>query len=238
MPEGSKRGVPWSRIVAEFFAIFAGITLSLLADDWRQGREDSAEERALLVSLVDDLRADSAELAGILDWAQRHSSGAVWLRLRLDEGPAIPEDSLQIRLREVTFSSNYDPVTATYVALKEGGRMSVIRDGALRGDITDYYERDQAGRVNVAMTVRDEINGWRETFYDYFEVPVTDTTTVIQLDRFRPVRPWSEFARDPDVRRQIVMIGISGGIQARSTQNLLSTNAELVARIESYLASG
>ena len=237
MAEGSRRGVPWTRIVAEFFAIFAGITLSLLADDWRQGREDRAEERALLVSLADDLRADSAELTGILDWAYRHSRGAVWLRLRLDEGPPIPEDSLQIRLREVTFSSNYDPVTATYVALKEGGRMSVIEDGGLRGRITDYYERDQAARVNVATTVRDELNRWRETFYDYFEVPLTDTTSVIQLDRFRPVRPWSEFAGDPDVRRQVVMIGISGGVQARSTENLLAANAELVTEIESYLSS-
>ena len=191
----------------------------------------------MLGSLVDDLRADSAELAGILDWAQRHSRGAVWLRLRLDAGPPIPEDSLQLRLGEVTFSSNYDPVTATYVALKEGGRMSVVEDGGLRGMITNYYERDQAARVNVARTVRDEMNNWRETFYDYFEVPVTDTTTVIQLNRFRAVRPWSEFARDPDVRRQVVMIGISGGVQARSTQNLLATNAELVAQIESYLSA-
>lgn len=237
MPEGSKRNVPWTRIVAEFFAIFAGITLSLLADDWRQSREDSAEERALLVNLVDDLRADSAELVSILDWAHRHSRGAVWLRLRLDEGPPIPEDSLQVRLREVTFSNNYDPVTATYVALKEGGRMSVIGDGELRGRITDYYERDQAGRVNVARTVRDEISRWRETFYDYFEVPVTDTTSVIQLNRFRSVRPWSEFAGDPDVRRQVVMIGISGGVQARSTQNLLAANADLIMDIESYLSS-
>ena len=237
MPEGSRRGVPWARVVAEFLAIFAGVTLSLLADDWRQGRENSAEERVLLTSLVADLRADSAELASVLDWAHRHGRGAVWLRLRLDEGPPIPEDSLQFRLREVTFSTNYDPVTATYVALKEGGRMSVVEDSELRDRITDYYEREQSARVNVHRTVRDEINRWRETFYAYFEVPVSDTTTVIQLNEFRPVRPWSEFAQSPDVRRQIVMIGVSGGVQARSVESLLATNRELVARIESYLSS-
>jgi len=235
--EGSKRGVRWTRIVAEFLAIFAGITLSLLADDWRQGREDSAEERSLLVSLVADLRADSAELAGVLNWAERHSRGAVWLMLRMEDGPPIPEDSLQLRLREVTFSTNYDPVTATYVALKEGGRMSVLENSDLRDRIITYYERDQAARANLSATVRDELNRWRETFYGFFEVPVTDTTTVIELSRFRPVRPWNEFAEDPDARRQVLMVGVSGGVQSRSVQNLLSANTELVAEIESYLSS-
>ena len=237
MSEGARRRVPWARILAEFVAIFAGITLSLLADDWRQGREDRAEERSLLLGLMADLRADSAEQAAVFRFAQRHTRGAVWLRLRLEHGPQIPEDSLQFRLGDVTFSTSYDAVSATYVALKDGGRMSVVENDELRDRIISYYERTQSGGVTLHQTIQDEILTWRATFFDYFEVPVTDTTTSFTLSRFRPVRPWADFARNPDVRRQIVMIGISGGQESRIFERLLAANTELVAEIDTYLAA-
>ena len=40
--------VPWKRVTAEFLAIFAGVSLSLVADDWRQARVDAAREETLL----------------------------------------------------------------------------------------------------------------------------------------------------------------------------------------------
>lgn len=105
MTEGVKRGVPWTRIVAEFFLIFAGITLSLLADDWRQGLADGVEERSLLVSLAADLRADSTELAGTLNWAERHSRGAVWLILRLEGVSVYPYRTLAAAPSRSTFAA-------------------------------------------------------------------------------------------------------------------------------------
>ena len=38
------KSIPWSRLGAEFVVIFVGVTLLLLADDWRQDRESRAAE--------------------------------------------------------------------------------------------------------------------------------------------------------------------------------------------------
>ena len=51
----------WSlkRPLAEFIAIFAGVTLSLFADDWRQARNDGRDEVTALELIHADLVQDS-----------------------------------------------------------------------------------------------------------------------------------------------------------------------------------
>ena len=55
--------IPWSRLFAEFAVIVLGVTVALLADEWRAGRMDRETERVLLGRLATDLRTD-IETAG------------------------------------------------------------------------------------------------------------------------------------------------------------------------------
>ena len=48
------------RALAEGFAIFAGVLLALVADDWRETRSDRREARESLAVVMADLESDSA----------------------------------------------------------------------------------------------------------------------------------------------------------------------------------
>ena len=61
----------WKKIVAEFLAIFTGVVLGLLANNWRQTRQDRVQESFALQEIVSDLQADSAELDLIRNRALR-----------------------------------------------------------------------------------------------------------------------------------------------------------------------
>lgn len=54
----------WRRPLAEFLAIFAGVSLSLLADDWRDHRADARAGVAALHLIAADLVRDSTEIEG------------------------------------------------------------------------------------------------------------------------------------------------------------------------------
>ena len=72
----ARTAIPWFRVGVEFLVIFAGITLSLLADDWRQERGERALEDIALREIAADLAADMSELEGLQRSSARHDSEA------------------------------------------------------------------------------------------------------------------------------------------------------------------
>jgi hypothetical protein len=62
--EGSMTDSPrlWRRGLVEFIAIFLGVTLSFLAEDWRETLRDRAEADRVLAGLVADLESDQSGL--------------------------------------------------------------------------------------------------------------------------------------------------------------------------------
>ncbi len=46
------------RYGTEFVVVFLGVWLSLLAEQWRQGRADADEERLALEAIASDVEAD------------------------------------------------------------------------------------------------------------------------------------------------------------------------------------
>jgi len=79
------RRIPWIRLLAEFAVIFMGITLSLLADDWRQSRSDLEDERRALQALLVDLAGDSVVLGELQSQAVTHDRAAMWLYQRMGD---------------------------------------------------------------------------------------------------------------------------------------------------------
>ncbi len=133
--------VPWKRGTAEFFIIFAGITLSLVADDWRQARGEKAREGVLLSALEEELLADSVDLAEVLSSRARTESLSISL-LKSLHSPERPSEAAAV-VSNLLFGRIPQPVNATYVGIINGGELSLIRDDHLRGLIVDYYEVQQ-----------------------------------------------------------------------------------------------
>ena len=129
------------RVLAEFVIIFLGVTLGLLADDWRQTRGDLEAERLALGELLVDLDADSVELEVLRARGQSWDRGALWVLTSPEAG--IPSDTIGSRVRRLMLITYMQQVRSTYVGLVGAGRLGLIRDAALRRQIVDYYEVDQ-----------------------------------------------------------------------------------------------
>lgn len=229
------REIPWKRAIAEFIVIFAGVTLSLLADDWRQWREDRARESAFLVALEEDLLADSLNLARLSNAAQRTDTLSVWLQRRL-EGPPLPADSLG-RVRWLFFGSINRSVNSTYAGLKAGGQMYLIEDDRLRALIVDYYESQQQYMLEFYDSFQEISLSWRDAAAAHFYFSPTDEAASFWPDfGLSETSTWRAFSQDPEVRARLGWLGASAGNWAARLPAAFELNGELRDAIRNELA--
>ena len=102
MKDKPRRMALVQRAAVEFLVIFAGVTLGLLADDWRQERQESLEAQRALLLLEDDLVRDSAELAGSRGVLRGHSAATAWIQRNWDRD-VVHSDSAGYAFRAYLF---------------------------------------------------------------------------------------------------------------------------------------
>ncbi len=150
----------WKKIGAEFLAIFAGVVLGLLANSWRQTRQDRVQESFALHEMVADLQADSAELAAVDQRARQWDSAGLWVARH--RGVAVPGDSAVTAVGPLFHIYVYRPQRAAYVGLRDAAELGLVRDRALRRQVVDYFETQQAyvvRKANAALlkAIREDI---------------------------------------------------------------------------------
>jgi hypothetical protein len=127
----------WPRFVLELIVLFVGITASLAANEWRQAIGRREDERRALTGIRDDLRADSAYLAGRL----AISDGMIdaYHRLLAADAGTLPADSIDVYMDATITYHTFARRDNTYEALKQNGTTDLIRDDALRGRVINLY---------------------------------------------------------------------------------------------------
>ena len=231
-------GVPWQRAIAEFLVIFAGITLSLLADDWRQSRADAERERSALTEIVADLEADSAELAPKLRRLQRWDQAALWIHRnagRTDLG----EDSATLSIRPLFYIHHYQPVRSAYEGLRVGGDLDLVRDDGVRRLIVQYYELNQSQIMQLDALIVQWYREYWEATQEKVRWEATPNATTF-LDRDSPnqialLEPWSEISQDLVFLSKATNLGIHGSVAAPHVEEALQKNVELRQAIAEYL---
>ncbi|RLC56571.1 MAG: hypothetical protein DRI30_05645 [Chloroflexi bacterium] len=138
MPERRSRSSAFKRYAVEFLVVFFGVWLSLLAQQWRQGREDRNAAQLALQGIVEDLQVDLEDMRGNLARARLAFEAADWLVSRR-AGPSPSEDSVSLALTEIGPCSFPQWNMSQYSTLKSSGEINLIRD-ELRSNITEYYE--------------------------------------------------------------------------------------------------
>jgi len=149
----------WKKPLAEFVAIFAGVTLSLLADDFREFRNDLGSETSSLQLVLRDLEEDSNQLETALTHPRRHEAWSAWMGQRWDD-PDVPEDSVGLAFRAFVHFNSYQFQGSAFRSLSEAGRLSLIRDDSLRAQIVEYFEERQVNVgqfLEILLTTRGEI---------------------------------------------------------------------------------
>ena len=217
----------WFRLLAEFGVIFLGVTLSLLADDWRQSRTDRSDERMALEELLTDLEAEASDMDNLSTGARDDASAALWIHLKLRESE-INRDSLSANLGTIYNWYVYKAAGATYTGLRSTGRLTLIQDDALRREITTYYEERQPYIRSFFETYEDLWLTLRESMARDVEwefVEGAETWGAQAEVRIR--RPWAEVPSDPLLRHHLRMVGVLGEVIATRSTEVLDENADL-----------
>lgn len=126
------------RLAAEFAVIFASVVLALIADDWRSGQAERAEEKRVLHLIARDLDEDAANLLYYSGRLEAQEQGAREFFRRLEQGGG--GDSLMSALNAALEMWNYRPTFPAYRGLMQSGRLHLIRDDVLRDTILAHFD--------------------------------------------------------------------------------------------------
>lgn len=148
----NKQGIAWARIGAEFVVIVLGVTVALLADEWRQSRQDRALEVDLLERLIEDVSWDLQELH-LVDSSSAEAARATSSLLASIEDPLRYVDRNPSRARDMDSPSTdpgrdlwtsitilrFDHQRVTYDEMIATGNIGVLRNSDLRAEVSRYY---------------------------------------------------------------------------------------------------
>lgn len=217
--------------------IFAGVTLSLLADDWRVSRDERSRESELLRDIGADLYRDSVELATLRDRMLAWDRAAVWVNHRMDVG-SVDRDSAMATIRHLGRISFYQPVSSAYSGARDAGLMYLIRDSDLRKRVVDYYEVQQPF-MNQFFELTQA--GWRK-WYDVtaghidWKVPARSESLWANLENGVITSAWPDFVGDPVLMSHIDWAGMIAGNTIFRIEPVLLINSRLRQSLSIHLA--
>lgn len=230
--------LPLKRIVAEFFAIAAGVALGLFADDFRQSRIDLQTEEEYLQLLLRDLASDTAAV-GVARRGIAEQAESAELILRSASDP-VTEDELDSALGSLFFTWTYEQPQPTYVSLLATGDFGLIRDAGLRSRIPEYYEVTQARLqayvqdYRIAVLRLRSLLGGRVRLY-----PPESVDTLWPLpDGVPPVEysgSVSSLREDQDLWNEIMEVGARCFELLEYIDAYLATNETLRSEILAYI---
>ena len=183
----------------EFLAIFLGVTLSLMADDWRSSREDRDQEATILSALVSNFSMQS--IRNLNGYGTGCGSGISRGRVSMQaDRLRTPCRSVDEYFRPMFFyRTDTDLSPTAYVNLREGGRLPLIDDAELRSAITAYYEIEQDYMIQFYEIVQETCFLWRRVAFRHVQiVPAELPGSFFPPDRFDYRTSWDAFRRDPE----------------------------------------
>lgn len=146
----SIKGQNWSTVVLEVLIVVVGIFIGLQVDDWNQARKEANETDKALVALESDMRSDLLRLDQIIQLQQSkiidQGTVAELLNQKDFENEVLGDLLISITLDIPT----YYPNRSAYEAMKTGGNLAALRDGALRLQIARLYERQMVRQSDNA----------------------------------------------------------------------------------------
>ena len=222
-----------SKLAAEFVVIFVSVILALLADDWRANRLLLAEERNVLEGMMRDLAEDETDLnrlAGRLEGFEENAQFAVAGML---DGEDFDEATWLPAFQGATGHFLYRPVYPTYTGLRQSGRLSLIRDEALREWIVEYHGDLIGYLVELRDSYDERHEAVLETMVPYF---------VIRFDqedarwRSQLVAPVTELAHNQAVQFRLGQYARSvAWLHQRIDELFVPHNQRLREAIQAYL---
>lgn len=211
------------RYGGELLIVFVGVWLSLLAEDWRQSRVDASTEHSAMQRMIEDLDSDLADLR--LNLARAEVGVTAGRQLLGHQWQELSREDLHRALSAIQFCSTFIETPAEYLALRNSGRLNVIRDTDLRRRVVALYE----SRIflRAAHTTDCENN------YELFDLMAS------HVNLAEPSEPTGQFGEShddlPDASQPRV-VGISD-LEGLYENNLFRSSLTQLVAYRNFLAS-
>lgn len=222
------------RYALELLIVFLGVSLSLLAENWRQNRVDDRSQYDSLARLHTDMLLEQGDMRGNVLTAERGLRSARWLAENTEGQHAA--DSVSTALTNVGSCSFFVPYSTEYTALKSSGRLSLLRDDDLRNNIVRLYEQEEflAWLHERDCTLTGDLVDWLIGKVDFSE-PTTRRSTRYPRIIFQPGD--EALLRDPGFRGRLMRIATQRQYMVDQINSRIQTTERLRASIDSVLLS-
>lgn len=195
-------GLRIKRGFVDFLAIFLGVSLSFLAEDWREDLNEVEDGLRSLQGIVADINQDLPTAQALARIDSTALVRGLWLHQNWERDD-LPEDSVDAALQALHSGSPYTPVRSEYESAKYAGRLQYLENQELRQDITQLYESSQPLLVHVYDLRTDfTLELWRllrpyESYRTTFEGGNTVPPVHLQAD-------WPELRSNNSLRNALV----------------------------------
>ncbi|HPE48085.1 MAG TPA: DUF6090 family protein [Hyphomonas sp.] len=144
----------WFTVFIETLIVVLGVFLGLQVNNWNAAREIRAEQHQVDLRLRSDFQLLDEALTGALDYQEQIILALNTLRTAIDRGKALDSEDEAIKLAIVKGRSypSFSRKSATYNELLSSGKLSLIRDDALRTALAIYSERIDNSLYNIEQT--------------------------------------------------------------------------------------
>lgn len=145
----------WTTILIEFVLVIVGVLIALQLDQWKESLAENAEERRLLLAVLDDVEQDILDLENMrvgLDSVARFGATAI---AALKNGDCA--DTCWSTLVAFFHASQWMDVRLNKATYDEMKRTGLPRDASLRGVLAKYYALNQQ-----SVTITSELPRYRE----------------------------------------------------------------------------
>ena len=124
---------------SEFLVVVSGVLVALALNAWWAGRVTDARERVVLEDLYADFLTNRAELQRVQHAHADHQRRFVQFEALTEaEAAALPPDSARALYASLLQPDTFDPVRGSTDALVASGDLGILRDPALRSDLTAF----------------------------------------------------------------------------------------------------
>lgn len=220
----------WKRGLVEFVVIFAGVSLSLLADGWRDERREGRERTAVLERIEEDLREDLDEHAFVRGRADALLGTATWLLDRW--GAAAPEpDSTASVLARLGCPLIFEYRSPAYAGLKSSSGLPLISSTDLGHRIIEYFEVHQVEAENFAENLAAAQARLLEALYGYVAF---DACYPEKLPTRAPLLvSWDVLSTDLALRNRLVEVVTLSSLTAEWVDRAVTIAGPLVEELDS-----
>jgi len=195
-------GLRLKRAVINFLAIFLGVSLSFLAEDWRDDLNEVEDGLRSLRGILADIDQDLPAAQNLAVADSIAIQWGLWLH-RNWERTDLPRDSVDRALQAHHTGAPYTPVRSEYESAKYAGRLQYLENQDLRQQITRLYESTQPFLVHVYDLRTDfTLEVWRllrpyESYRTTFAGGGTVPAVHLEAD-------WSELRSNTSLRNAVV----------------------------------